>query len=169
MFIYKEDIISLQKMENDIYNRMGDVDKLTLELFLNKTHYTKCIQKVDPIRYEQQEEQFLKFQKHRNAILDITRKLLLSRNRSKLFSSSIHDSFEIYAKQIVRDLEIKAEINEVSDEDTDVIFSKCLDLITEEDNHSDSERGDGDNSEVSQPQPTHSFWSKDRVQKMNKK
>lgn len=104
---------------------MDNVDKLTLELFTNKTHYKKMLSKNDPEKYHKMIEKKDKYQKYKTDILAKT-ELLLSFPDIPV-SSLVQETFENYVDVLLRDIEIKElEIHDVDREneyeDDDVLF-----------------------------------------------
>jgi len=103
-------------------NNNAEIDKLTLELLLNKTHYSKYLSKNDPKKYDEFREFKAKLRKYSIDIVDITSQLI--ENPKKPFSSDIEDSFLTYVKSIFRHLELKKMENSGShnEDDDDVLF-----------------------------------------------
>lgn len=100
----------------------AEIDKLTLELLLNKNHYSKYLSKNDPKKYDEFREFKAKLRKYSIDIVDITSQLI--ENPKKPFSTDIEDSFLTYVKSIFRHLELKKmEISgSQNDDDDDVLF-----------------------------------------------
>ena len=44
----------------------SSIDKITMELMMNRTHYKKYLLKKDPIKYKENQEYILKIQKYEN-------------------------------------------------------------------------------------------------------
>ena len=100
----------------------AEIDKLTLELLLNKNHYSKYLSKNDPKKYDEFREFKAKLRKYSIDIVDITSQLI--ENPKKPFSTDIEDSFLTYVKSIFRHLELKKMENSSShnEDDDDVLF-----------------------------------------------
>lgn len=100
----------------------AEIDKLTLELLLNKNHYSKYLSKSDPKKYDEFREFKAKLRKYSIDIVDITSQLI--ENPKKPFSTDIEDSFLTYVKSIFRHLELKKMENSGShnEDDDDVLF-----------------------------------------------
>jgi hypothetical protein len=118
-----------------------DVDRLTLECFMNKNVYRKVISKLNPAlfrensRFEQQKE------KYKTRILERTEELLsASYCENNEIRVPIQESFDEYVKQVIQESEMMRY--EHQEMDRDVLFEEC-----------DS------------PLENKSFWSKDKVVK----
>lgn len=129
----------------------AEIDKLTLELLLNKNHYSKYLSKNDPKKYDEFREFKSKLRKYSIDIVDITSQLI--ENPKKPFSSDIEDSFLTYVKSIFRHLELKKIENSGShnDDDDDVLFGNF-------------DKPDETNDDESTPM-IKSFWGKTQVVK----
>lgn len=104
---------------------MDTVDKLTLELFTNKTNYRKYLSKSDPERFHLLEKKREKYQKYKREILEKTEKMLSFPDLA--VSSLIQETFENYADVLIKEIEMNAlEITDYndseSDNDEDVLF-----------------------------------------------
>jgi hypothetical protein len=153
----------------------NSIDKLTLELLINKQHYSKYLSKTDPKKHDEYKEYKSKLRKYSVDIVDITSQLI--ENPKKMFSAEIEESFSCYIKSIFKHFELKEleKSNEYNhngyknEDDDDVLFGNCDNLMkgqqqSEEDNaenehHTEEER---DSSPVMK-----SFWGKETVIKKN--
>ena len=107
--------------DQSLPNNNAEIDKLTLELLLNKNHYSKYLSKNDPKKYDEFREFKAKLRKYSIDIVDITSQLI--ENPKKPFSTDIEDSFLTYVKSIFRHLELKKMENSGShNDDDDVLF-----------------------------------------------
>jgi hypothetical protein len=122
------------------------IDKLTMELLLNKNHYSKYLEKTDPKKHDQYQEYKSKLRKYSVEIIDITSQLI--ENPKSAPSLDIDDSFNTYVKSILRHFELKELENpqNKSNEDEDMLFGEM-------------------NTEPVEPKPSRSFWGKERVVK----
>jgi hypothetical protein len=129
------------------------IDKLTLELLLNKNHYSKYLSKTDPEKYEKHKEYKAKLRKYSVDIIDITSRLI--ENPKEGISAEIEEGFNIYMKLLIRYFEMKEldnanEYNHKEEEaDEDMLFGAI----------------DEEPKELS---ASKSFWGKDRVLKKEK-
>ena len=128
------------------------IDKLTLELLINKTHYHKYLSKSDPKKYDEYKEYKAKLRKYGVDIIDITSQLI--EDPKKMYSNDIEESFHSYVKSIIKYFEIK-EIqdsntqSEYNNED-EVIFTKFDNENNQSDENSDQMK---------------SYWGKEKVVK----
>lgn len=128
------------------------IDKLTLELLINKTHYHKYLSKSDPKKYDEYKEYKAKLRKYGVDIIDITSQLI--EDPKKMYSNDIEESFHSYVKSIIKYFEIK-EIqdantqSEYNNED-EVIFTKFDNENNQSDEKSDQMK---------------SYWGKEKVVK----
>ena len=121
------------------------IDKLTMELLLNKNHYSKYLAKTDPKKHDQFQEYKSKLRKYSVEIMDITSQLI--ENPKSAPSLDIDDSFDAYVKSILRHFELKElENTQDKNEDEDMLFGEM-------------------NTEPLVPKPSKSFWGKERVVK----
>jgi len=82
------------------------IDKLTLELLLNKTSYQKYLSKTDPERFSEYREFAANCTRFRRDIMDITTKLLDTPDRNDC-NQEVIDAFTSYSQTLIRYLEIK--------------------------------------------------------------
>lgn len=127
-----------QKQQNEY------IDKITLELLLNKNHYSKYLAKTDPKRYDEFKDYKSKLRKYSIDIVDITSQLI--EHPKTQYSKEIEETFEIYTKSIfkyyeMKDLENANEYNK-KEVDDDIMFDK-VETVT--------------------PSIQNSFWSRERV------
>ena len=130
----------------------AEIDKLTLELLLNKNHYSKYLSKNDPKKYDEFREFKSKLRKYSIDIVDITSQLI--ENPKKPFSSDIEHSFLTYVKSIFRHLELKKMENSGSqhEDDDDVLFGNF-------------DKPDETNDDDESTPMIKSFWGKTQVVK----
>jgi len=98
----------------------SEIDKLTLELLLNKTHYQKYLSKTDPQKHAEYCEFLDKLARFREDILQMTTDLL--DNPKKMYTNEVGDAFNSYAKALVKYLEIEQANKSDDDDDDDVLF-----------------------------------------------
>lgn len=138
--------------EQSLPNNNAEIDKLTLELLLNKNHYSKYLSKNDPKKYDEFREFKAKLRKYSIDIVDITSQLI--ENPKKPFSTDIEDSFLTYVKSIFRHLELKKMENSGSqhEDDDDVLFGNF--------DKSEDDQGDDESTPMIK-----SLWGKTQVVK----
>jgi len=116
-----------------------------MELFLNKSHYAKYLEKTDPKKHDEYRTFTNKLKKYAVDIVDITSTLI--ENPKKAPTIDIEESFDVFVKSIIRHMEMK-EIENLPDQeerDEDILF--------------------GQMDEQKDVVPSQSFWSKERVVK----
>lgn len=120
------------------------IDKLTMELLLNKNHYSKYLAKTDPKKHDQFQEYKSKLRKYSVDIMDITSQLI--ENPKSAPSLDIDESFDAYVKSILRHFELKELENtqDKKEEDEDMLFGEM-------------------NTEPLVPKPSKSFWGREQV------
>lgn len=121
------------------------LDKLTMELFLNKSHYAKYLAKTDPKKHDEYRTFTNKLKKYAVDIVDITSSLI--ENPKQGPTLDIEESFDVFVKSIIRHMEMKEIENPPDHEevDEDTLF--------------------GQMDEQEDVTPSQSFWSKERVVK----
>ena len=121
---------------------MDSVDKLTLELFTNKTNYRKYLSKSDPDKYRLLEEKREKYTQYKKEILEKTEKMLSFPDLA--VSTLVQETFENFADVLIKEIETNAlEIKEFDDSgsgsDEDVLF-KPSPIKRELESESESEK-----------------------------
>jgi hypothetical protein len=84
-------------------SRAADLDKLTLELLMNKTNYKKYIEKTDPKKFSERQEFLTRIQKYRRRILALTEEYL--ENPDTGVSLDMNQAFDDYVRSAIRYLE----------------------------------------------------------------
>lgn len=121
---------------------MEGVDKITLELLMNKAQYNKYLAIKDPNKYEEVQQHLEKVAKYRDRIMQITDEYCENQNTQN--SIELDEAFSNYLKSCIRFIEMKeleAEPKYERDME-DGIFERC-------DNNT----------------PMKSFWGKGAVKK----
>ena len=102
-------------------NTNNEIDKLTLEMFMNKKNYKKYLEKTDPKKYSDMQLHHMEIQKYRGTILTMTDDLL--ENPNLQITTEINEIFDAYTKIIIRYLKHKEiENNLETCEEDDVMF-----------------------------------------------
>ena len=105
---------------------MDGIDKITLELLMNKTQYNKYLSIKDPSKYEELKEYQEKVSKYRDIIMQITDEYLDDRNKQN--STELDEAFSNYVKSCIRFIEMKKleeEPKYEKDTEEDVMFGNC--------------------------------------------
>jgi len=121
---------------------MEGVDKITLELLMNKAQYNKYLAIKDPNKYEEVQQHLEKVAKYRDRIMQITDQYCENQNTQN--SLELDEAFSNYLKSCIRFIEMKElEAEPKYERDTEeAIFERC-------DNNT----------------PMKSFWGKGAVKK----
>ena len=121
---------------------MEGIDKITLELLMNKAQYNKYLAIKDPNKYEEVQQHLEKVAKYRNRIMQITDEYCENQNTQN--SIELDEAFSNYLKSCIRFIEMKElEAEPKLERDIeDSMFERC------------------DN-----PNPMKSFWGKGAVKK----
>jgi hypothetical protein len=122
------------------------IDKITLEMLMNKNHYNRYISQTDPKKHQEYLDHISKIKKYRNWILNTTTEFL--DNPDNLVTTEVNDAFDVYVRTLIRHFEYKKIENEDERVDEDVLF------------------GNMDNEEPEIEAPVmKSFWGKHKVEK----
>ncbi len=89
---------------------MDYVDKLTLELLINKSQYQRYLSKADPEQYKIRQEHLDNIQKYKSEIKEMTSDLL----ENAQITTAVNDAFENYIKTVISHLQMR----EYEDDDT---------------------------------------------------
>lgn len=100
------------------------IDKLTMELLLNKTHYAKYLSKTDPQRHSEYQEFLGKLSTYREDILTMTETLLC--NPKKMYTNEVGEAFDNYVQVLIKYLEIEEMNKEPDTDDPDTLFASTL-------------------------------------------
>jgi hypothetical protein len=133
------------------------IDKLTLELLMNKTHYKRYIANADPTKHAEMVKHNALITKYKYKIMNITNDMLS--DPSKQITTDVNEAFNGYVKTLIQYFQMKEfenKSNEHSDED-DVLFGS---IDADECNAAESETNDT----VVEP-IMKSFWGGSRVVK----
>jgi len=148
-----KDIIPFESENVERHITNPEIDKLTLELFMNKKKYKKYVEQTDPKKYSEIQAYNADIQKYRATILNMTDDLL--ENPDMQITREISELFESYTRSIIHYLKNK-ELEKIGDyehpfvnrrEDDDLMFG-----------------------ELDEPSQTmNSFWSNEQVVKTQSK
>jgi hypothetical protein len=104
------------------------IDKLSMELLLNKTQYQKYLVKTDPQKYAEYQEFVENCHRLRRPIVDITARLLDNPKRNT-YSEDVSEAFQKYAQILIRYLDIKEMTEQAEDldgSDEDMMFPASM-------------------------------------------
>jgi hypothetical protein len=94
------------------------IDKITLELLLNKSAYQKYLSKTDPEKHNEYQEFIKKTKRFRSNILEITENLI--DHEKHQYTNEVTDAFSTYMHALIKYLEI--ELSNQQNGDEDVLF-----------------------------------------------
>ena len=157
-----ENIIDYNTMETK-NNENPDINKLTLELLINKNNYNKYLSKNDPKKYKEQKEYFDKIQKYRNKILDLTNDLI--QDPKIQINNELNEIFHNYMRTCIRYFEMKEiERNSEKKYNGDYNDDDADDILFNSIRNENMNMEDIDNNEYPEEfEPNKSFWGKERV------
>lgn len=126
-------------------NTSNNINKLTLELFMNKTMYQKYISKTDPKKHTELLTYLENVNLYKQQIIDLTIELL--EEPTKQINNAVDDAFKHFVNTMINHLQQKEleNHNEYNQKDTDNIMF-------------------GNVTDFSQPK-MQSFWGKNKVVK----
>ena len=132
------------------------IDKLTLELLMNKSHYKRYIANADPTKHAEMVKHNALITKYKYKIMNITNDMLS--DPSKQITTNVNEAFNGYVKTLIQYFQMKElenKSNEHSDEE-DVLFGN----MSEDDNQA----VEYEHVETIEP-VMKSFWGGNRVVK----
>lgn len=117
------------------YTDTKHFDELTVKLFSNKTNYAKYLAMTDERKHEEQQQFMKDCIEHKSNILVLTRKMCNGEENE--YGSDVTESFEIYARKLIRYLEVKQCSDKAQKEyeclndstDEDVMFPSSIDNV----------------------------------------
>jgi hypothetical protein len=125
---------------------MEGIDKITLELLMNKSQYNKYLSIKDPSKYEEHQQHLEKVVKYRDQIMEITHEYCEDHTTQK--SLELNEAFSDYVKSCIKYIEMKELEEEPKYEQgiEDTMFTRCVNTNP-------------------QTRPIQSFWGKGAVKK----
>jgi hypothetical protein len=106
-----------------------NIDKLTLELLINKNQYNKYLSQTNPEKYKQHQEHLDKITKYRGKINALFSNLL--ENPEKQITTNINESFDNFLRTCInhfemKELEYQTTYDSYEKEDEqDIMFGNC--------------------------------------------
>ena len=107
--------------DNPSSENMSSLDKLTLELLINKTQYKKYIQQTDPKKHSEMQLYLGKIKKYQNKIEHIFLSLL--ENPEIQITTDINTDFTHFVKTCIQYFESNTS-DKYNQEDDDVLFDE---------------------------------------------
>jgi hypothetical protein len=103
---------------------MNSIDKLTLELLINKSQYKKYVQKNDPTKYSENQVYLGKIERYRYKIEHLFSSLL--ENPDQQITTDINRDFTYFVKTCIQYFELKEIDNMTEDRNGDPIDEETL-------------------------------------------
>jgi hypothetical protein len=105
------------------------IDKITIELLMNKPQYIKYLETTDPKACSKINEFHANIYKYKSIIMDITNEMCSQPDNTNR-SIYITDTFSDFAKSCIKYITTKEleTVNPYNKEDDDDMFSKCDDI-----------------------------------------
>lgn len=120
----KNEIIRTLKEPVEPIEPMNSIDKLTLELLINKSQYKKYVQKTDPAKYSENQVYLGKIDKYRYKIEQLCSTLL--ENPEQQITTDIDRDFAHFMKTLIQYFELKEMENTADDHNGDSINDEPL-------------------------------------------
>ena len=102
---------------------MNDLDKMTMELFMNKSQYAKYISKTDPKKHEENQQHNDDLERRRDAMMELVAEYC--DNPHKQLTTEMDETFRQFAKTCFRYFEMK-ELENTSDDEDMMLTSSAL-------------------------------------------
>ena len=136
-------------ISNDDY-----INNITMNFLMNKSQHKKYISEEDPARYEREQKHIRTLKKHKNEIIELTRRLICEPDTQ--LTTDVNESFNDYTRTLLRYLKMKDIEKKGYDNDSDdeTLFG----------NIDESDEEDTDSKRDSQNDIT-SFWGTKLIKK----
>ena len=136
-------------ISNDDY-----INNITMNFLMNKSQHKKYISEEDPARYEREQKHIRTLKKHKNEIIELTRRLICEQDTQ--LTTDVNESFNDYTRTLLRYLKMKDIEKKGYDNDSDdeTLFG----------NIDESDEEDTDSKRDSQNDIT-SFWGTKLIKK----
>jgi hypothetical protein len=107
------------------------IDKVTLELLMNKNHYNRYLSQTDPKKHQEHLNHLEKIRKYRNKIINTTTDFL--NNPEHQITTEVNEAFDHYVRTLIRHFECKEmENHEESSQDEDTLFGNMEEPLIDE-------------------------------------
>jgi hypothetical protein len=122
--VHKEKSEEIRSKEVTETTSLSTIDKLTLELLINKTQYNKYIKQTNPNRFAEEQTYLGKIDKYKHKIEKMFSTLL--NNPDVQITNDIHSDFTTFIKTCIHYFEMKEikneQIYQKDDSDEDILF-----------------------------------------------
>ena len=162
--------MSVVDISDNLYIQNEMIDKVTLDLLMNKSHYQRYIAQNDPAKHDEYMKHHTLIKKYKHQIISITNELLSS--PTKQITVYVNEAYNNYVKTLIKHFQVKEFENRSNhndnDSDDDVLFGNIDD---ETDNIVDTDTTDADaeDDNVANEPIMKSFWGGNRVVKQKYK
>lgn len=103
---------SVESTNNNDY-----INNITMNFLMNKSQHKKFISTEDPAQYEREQKHIRSLRKHKNEIMDLTRRLLCEPDTQ--ITTDVNESFNDYTRTLLRYLKMKEIENKGYDNNSD--------------------------------------------------
>lgn len=93
------------------------INNITMNFLMNKSQHQKYIYAENPERYEREQKHIRALKKHKNEIIDLTRRLICEPDTQ--ITTDVNESFNDYTKTLLRYLKMKDIENKGYDNNSD--------------------------------------------------
>ena len=100
---YSIDLMENREETGEKTTATMDLDKLTLELLMNKTNYKKYVEKTDPKKFDERQNFLARVRKYRGRILSLTEEYL--EDPDIQVTLDMNQAFDDYMKSAIRYME----------------------------------------------------------------
>lgn len=114
------------------------INNITMNFLMNKSQHKKFISTEDPAQYEREQKHIRSLRKHKNEIMDLTRRLICEPDTQ--ITTDVNESFNDYTRTLLRYLKMKEIENKGYDNDSgdDMLFGNVDESEDEEVTEPDS-------------------------------
>ena len=93
------------------------INNITMNFLMNKSQHQKFISTEDPTRYEREQKHIRALKKHKNEIIELTRRLICEPDTQ--ITTDVNESFNDYTRTLLRYLKMKDIEKKGYDNDSD--------------------------------------------------
>lgn len=93
------------------------INNITMNFLMNKSQHKKFISTEDPAQYEREQKHIRSLRKHKNEIMDLTRRLICEPDTQ--ITTDVNESFNDYTRTLLRYLKMKEIENKGYDNNSD--------------------------------------------------
>jgi len=131
------------------------INNITMNFLMNKSQHKKFISTEDPAQYEREQKHIRSLRKHKNEIMDLTRRLICEPDTQ--ITTDVNESFNDYTRTLLRYLKMKEIENKGynNNSDDDMLFGN----VDESDDDSVMESDSPKTNDIT------SFWGAKLIKK----